>query len=368
MIIPKNTSVLVKRVPVIGRAGVSSKFNARAPLNQLPPAGGVSSLGQAANFGPVSSGRPAVIAAVSGNSGSEDQRIQSMMQESSQVWDRNQTNTALSQASLASRRTFRPRHSHLAPTIPVHPNYICFRCGQKGVHHISVCPTNGDPIYDRPRLKKTTGIPRAFLRPTTFDPQQQEDAQSNNAATAAATAAAGAGAVMVTAEGSFVVAQANDAEWNRLASLRSALPLSASIPAHQQCPLCHGWLQEPALTRCCSAACCEDCLVQLVAEQGEAARCPSCRRPLAPDAWTAAPNAQSDASSNKIASTTTTNANAVDTVKLKEGDVAIGAERREDRSSSHREYHRRPDRSNHQQDDRHKRRERSPSPRHRSRR
>ena len=51
--------------------------------------------------------------------------------------------------------------------VPDHepPNgYICYRCGNKG-HWIQLCPTNDDPDFDnRPRVKRTTGIPRSFLQ------------------------------------------------------------------------------------------------------------------------------------------------------------------------------------------------------------
>ena len=71
--------------------------------------------------------------------------------------------------------------------------YICFRCGTKG-HWIHDCPTNNDREWDnRPRFKRTTGIPKSMLKkveaPTT------EGAQS------------GASLPMVTSDGEYVVAQ-----------------------------------------------------------------------------------------------------------------------------------------------------------------
>ncbi len=43
------------------------------------------------------------------------------------------------------------------------PSYICHRCNQPG-HFINNCPTNDDPTYDIHKVKKATGIPRAFLK------------------------------------------------------------------------------------------------------------------------------------------------------------------------------------------------------------
>ena len=45
------------------------------------------------------------------------------------------------------------------------PGYICNRCGEKG-HFIYDCPVKGNP---QPTVKRTTGIPKAFLQPATAD-------------------------------------------------------------------------------------------------------------------------------------------------------------------------------------------------------
>jgi protein MPE1 len=46
---------------------------------------------------------------------------------------------------------------------PPPPGYVCYRCGVKG-HFIQDCPTNGDTTFDRPKVKRTTGIPKSFLK------------------------------------------------------------------------------------------------------------------------------------------------------------------------------------------------------------
>lgn len=48
------------------------------------------------------------------------------------------------------------------PKLP--PNYVCFRCGQKG-HFIQHCPTNDNKNYDLLKIRKATGIPKDFLKP-----------------------------------------------------------------------------------------------------------------------------------------------------------------------------------------------------------
>lgn len=90
---------------------------------------------------------------------------------------------------------------------PLPPSYVCYRCGQKGSpalefykqstdhtrsgHWIQDCPTNNDRDFDnRPRIKRTTGIPKSFLK----------------AVENPTTGQLGHG-VMVTPEGGYVVAQ-----------------------------------------------------------------------------------------------------------------------------------------------------------------
>lgn len=101
---------------------------------------------------------------------------------------------------------------HAAPDKPVPPGYVCYRCGQSGEsssrgkisirdvsdcyspagHWIQDCPTNSDPDYrNKPRIKRTTGIPKSFLQ-TVEAPTQDGENQAG---------------LMVTADGNFVIAR-----------------------------------------------------------------------------------------------------------------------------------------------------------------
>lgn len=42
-------------------------------------------------------------------------------------------------------------------------NYVCHRCNKPG-HWIDQCPTNGDPTFDKIKVRAPTGIPRSMLR------------------------------------------------------------------------------------------------------------------------------------------------------------------------------------------------------------
>ncbi len=108
--------------------------------------------------------------------------------------------------------SFRNNVDSFGQKIPPPPGYICYRCLGKGKdvqhssgcitvaqhinactridHFINDCPTNGNAEFDKPKLKRTTGIPKAFL----VKVEQTERDRGN---------------VMVTTTGDLVVAAPN---------------------------------------------------------------------------------------------------------------------------------------------------------------
>jgi hypothetical protein len=75
---------------------------------------------------------------------------------------------------------------------PPPSTFVCYRCGKKGEHWIRFCPTNNDKSFEPIGIKKTTGIPRSFLKTVESDSLQSKKG------------------VMVTQDGNLVVATTNE--------------------------------------------------------------------------------------------------------------------------------------------------------------
>ena len=231
-IIPRNTSVVVRRVPVA--PGSVRSFNSTREARML----------SSRTTAPVP-----VNAAPTGPLSAEDADIQNIIQQGSMKFDQQATANAQSamQPGRRTMMTFRPKPT--APSLPPPPNYVCFRCGQKG-HYINYCPTNSDTNFDKPRIKKTTGIPKSFLKPIEGDAAQARSADPSLS-------------VMITAEGDAVVARPNEEEWKRLVETKSLGvphddPRLAQVPAELSC-LNEHLLINPVLLPCCGAPYCEAC-------------------------------------------------------------------------------------------------------------
>ena len=196
----KNISVIVKRVPAVNKSFKFTPKTTQQPvvINKNP------------NLEP----------------GSEEAKIEAMMNQSSAAWS--QTSDALA-SGMAGKFLRNNPQQRLPPT-----NYVCFRCGLKG-HYIQFCPTNTNKDLEVPRVKKTTGIPKTFLK--TIDPLK---ATGKN--------------VMVNPDGGIVEVRQNTTDWDKLVA---QVPMQ--IPSDLCCPSCHQMLRNAVLTPCCSIAYCEDC-------------------------------------------------------------------------------------------------------------
>ncbi|KAF7139159.1 hypothetical protein RHSIM_Rhsim07G0110400 [Rhododendron simsii] len=113
--------------------------------------------------------------------------------------------------------------------------YVCHRCKVPG-HFIQHCPTNGDHNFDIKRVKPPTGIPKSMLM-TTSDGSY--------------ALPSGAVAVLKPNEAAF------EKEMEGLPSTRSV----GDLPAELHCPLCKDVMKDAVLTsKCCFNSFCDTCI------------------------------------------------------------------------------------------------------------
>jgi protein MPE1 len=142
-------------------------------------------------------------------------------------------------------------------------------------HWIQQCPTNADPNYDgRPRIKRTTGIPRSFLKTVEKPiPQANDDPTLNQSNPTS---------VMVNADGEYVVAVADQASWESYQKKASGVANKAEAPKGSkelqergiECDMCHKLMRDAVKTPCCKKVNCEECIQNALLESDFV--CPTC--------------------------------------------------------------------------------------------
>ncbi|KAJ1529998.1 E3 ubiquitin-protein ligase rbbp6 [Nowakowskiella sp. JEL0078] len=152
------------------------------------------------------------------------------------------------------------------------PNYVCYRCGLKG-HYISNCPTIGDTDYQPKRLKRTTGIPKIFLKTV-------ENSE-------------GGSGVMVTASGDLVVAQPNKQAWHKISEQSKNFigngdiyDLITEFPKEFECSLGKHLMRDAIQTPCCKGSFCDECIRSQFVEPSDPSfpfSCSLCRRTITAD-------------------------------------------------------------------------------------
>lgn len=144
-VIPRSSFVLAKRSPLSvfnGRSHSAGRYVTGKPrITKFKP--------QAASVTPALARPQAIV----DENMSEEDRIKMMFENQSNVW-------AQAQDELSTHKVvhYKPGTEDLPP-----PGYVCYRCGGKD-HWIKNCPTNLDPNFEGKKIKKTTGIPKSYMK------------------------------------------------------------------------------------------------------------------------------------------------------------------------------------------------------------
>lgn len=137
---------------------------------------------------------------------SEEDRIKMMFENQSNVW-------AQTQDELAQHKVIYNKPAAGAPTNPEDappPGYMCYRCGGRD-HWIKNCPTNTDPNFEGKKLKRTTGIPRSYLKTITKETADDRQFTSNDEGDLIDNQG---NKYMVTDTGEYVIAMADSKTWS----------------------------------------------------------------------------------------------------------------------------------------------------------
>ncbi|KAL8710795.1 MAG: hypothetical protein Q9220_004598 [cf. Caloplaca sp. 1 TL-2023] len=271
--IPRSTTVLAKRLPAHkpGRGGAARYVSGKIPQTAKPS--------HWSDSGPMSSGSALKQSEMSGGTSdmngaqTEEERIAAMFKLGADQWAQQQREMA------NATPVFRSGPGKGKPTnVPDRPppqGYVCYRCGEKG-HWIQACPTNDDPSYvNRPRVKRTTGIPRSFLKTI-----ERPTAVANDGTVDETKQPAG---VMVNADGEWVVAEPDKASWDQYqakakvsAAAQEAVTRGNELLQEKglECPIDKRLFVEPSTTPCCRKTFCSECITNALLEND--LRCPYC--------------------------------------------------------------------------------------------
>lgn len=264
-IIPRSTTVIARRQPamkpgsgraaryVTGKMPTNSKNSSRREHTSKP-------------VKPSTAGLAQMSTALT-----EEEKLAAMFQVQSDQWQAQQEEMA-HQAPV-----YKPGQKKPVGNVPDHepPNgYICYRCGKKG-HFIQVCPTNDDPEFDnRPRVKRTTGIPRSFLKTVDKSVLQQKEGEDG-------VKTAG---LMVNADGDYVIAEPDAASWEQFQAKTktSAAAQKAASDEDKEleergllCAVDKRLFIDPMKTPCCEKTYCNDCITNALIESDFV--CPACQ-------------------------------------------------------------------------------------------
>lgn len=137
---------------------------------------------------------------------SEEDRIKRMFENQSNAW-------AQTQDELSTHKMiYLKPGANTAPEDLPPPGYMCYRCGGKD-HWIKNCPTITDPNFEGKKIKRTTGIPRSYLK-TISKAQLERESENGLRRTDDGEVIDSMGnTYTITEDGEYVLAMADSKTW-----------------------------------------------------------------------------------------------------------------------------------------------------------
>ncbi|XP_061837595.1 uncharacterized protein [Nerophis lumbriciformis] len=238
-LIPKGSSVIVRRVPGVRSGPVKKTLNIeRLDVHSHRISGNIRAMDDhsSTNALPLFSKMVNLAAA----DVPEDEKIKVVMNQSS----------------------YDPTLYHKAFGAPLPANYTCYRCGNTG-HHIRHCPTSGDKNFEAPpKMKKSTGIPRSFMFEVD-DPTTKGAMLTNCGRYAIPAIDAEAYAVGKKEKHPFIHQEPEPEEEKQ------------AVPEELKCLICGDLLVDAVVIPCCGNSYCDDCIRTALLES-EGHVCPTC--------------------------------------------------------------------------------------------
>ncbi|OMO79903.1 Zinc finger, RING/FYVE/PHD-type [Corchorus capsularis] len=238
MLIPKNTSVLIRRVPGLPRKAIvaaAQEPKVENPIENAQPEKSNFDSEWDDEFGsdlystitetllPVQSSNPPA----TNEADDEDSKIKALVNTPALDWDWQRQGRGMGGRGFGMERKTPPE------------GYVCHRCKVAG-HFIQHCPTNGDPKYDIKRMKHPIGIPKSMLMET---PDGSYALPSGEVA------------VLKPNEGVF------EKEMEGIPSSSCSSNRCVDVPPELHCPLCKQVMKDAALTsKCCFMSFCDKCI------------------------------------------------------------------------------------------------------------
>lgn len=266
--IPRSTTVIARRLPAArpGAGRAARYVTGKMPVN-AKNAHRIENVGGANPR----KGTPTVSAPLNGGKEmTEEERLAAIMSQGQQDWKTEQETSSHKPVVRSYNK------SAAVPDKPLPPGYTCHRCGQQG-HWIQACPTNNDPNFDgRPKFKRTTGIPRSFLKVV----EKPEGAEGEDGKIDMSKLPPG---VMYTATGEWVIAEADTATWDKIQEKnRVAAEKAKEVESGNQelrdrgleCAIDKRVFVDPVKTPCCGKTYCRDCIENALLDND--LKCPNC--------------------------------------------------------------------------------------------